>query len=1069
MAQSITIHSDNVSQQWLGFYKLIAQGFVWLFFVTFSLSSRGEEEILLRESFAGNISFTVFGNTMRNGCSNLGNSAASLSLPTGSTVKAAYLYWSGSGSADDTVVFDGQSVVASFNKRYTEQVDTQTFYSNRADITNRISGNKSYLVSGLTFDGSSSYCSDGRAYGGWAVVVIYENSLEPLRVVNIFDGFRNFWGQSFDLTPNNFVIANNPASLGGKHAHITWEGDQGNSYPHPTTNETETLLFNNQTLFDGGNPSNNQFNSYSNANITAATRDTDGVDLDIYDIGSYLTAGATSVTTTYSTGQDRVFLTAEIISVPNRPVADLTLKSVSIDNALVNSQAQMRLTLSNNGPNPTLTNSTIQFSLPPGSSLGSHTGTGWSCQSSGASQVSCTYQPVLTSGADSSELRVLLNTTTASVGNHTIAVTASNGQFDNVSGNNMVSAPFEVINLDLSTSSNTVTDLNGGNVEPGDIIRYTFTLNEASGQAVNNMDLLVLFPTLYNESEKHDGLIVYQKLPNGNRRRIQNPPAGFKGYQFRDFDLAAGTSGTAIIDIVLTDNVAPGTVLENTAIIRLKDNDNREHTISSANLVVSSPFTVNEPGNKSLYLYNNPSFSDTNTSNNQSAMSRLPANTQTGVATMAENAEHRWSLTEPLAQDLLLSTTAGGIVVRLELKHTKERDGASGQLRRNHELFIQIKKDDGTVIASAKRGKVFPRNNDVVVYDYHLPYTIATPNQSDLTIPAGQSLQLSIVQSQLDIADNNAPDDTVDIFFKNGNSASELLNISQIMLPVVNVIHVDAIEVFDKPIADTTRQQLTRSNLNQTIYINATISDPFGCFDIEQANISIADANGDEVLASTQMADHSAVSSAPCSGAQKIYKYPYTITPTVAHEGDWAIAVTAFEGKEKTVTHSNTVLFEVRQLYPNVTLTKSSSVINDPINGADNPKAIPGAEILYELRVVNNGEGSPDTNTVVIDEEIPANLPLFVGNLSNAGPVDFIDGTAADDSGLSFTFISLDAANDDIEFSNDNGATFSYTPTASSDGYDSNVTHIRLKPKGIFKAADSTQPQFQFNYKVKVH
>ena len=143
-------------------------------------------------------------------------------------------------------------------------------------------------------------------------------------------------------------------------------------------------------------------------------------------------------------------------------------------------------------------------------------------------------------------------------------------------------------------------------------------------------------------------------------------------------------------------------------------------------------------------------------------------------------------------------------------------------------------------------------------------------------------------------------------------------------------------------------------------------------------------------------------------------------------------------------------------------------MVNDPINGTNNPTAIPGAEIIYQLLAINSGEGSPDSDTVIIDEQIPEGFPLFVGDLSLLGPVDFIDGTAPDSSGLSYTFISLDAANDDIDFSNDYGNTFSYTPTPSGDGYDGNVTHIRLKPKGIFKAADTIQPQFQFNYKVKV-
>jgi len=55
-----------------------------------------------------------------------------------------------------------------------------------------------------------------------------------------------------------------------------------------------------------------------------------------------------------------------------------------------------------------------------------------------------------------------------------------------------------------------------------------------------------------------------------------------------------------------------------------------------------------------------------------------------------------------------------------------------------------------------------------------------------------------------------------------------------------------------------------------------------------------------------------------------------------------------------------------------------------------------------------------------------------------------------------------------VAFSSDDGASFNYTPTPDGDGYDNNVTHIRFMPKGVLKAADGTQPQFNFQYKVKV-
>ena len=51
-----------------------------------------------------------------------------------------------------------------------------------------------------------------------------------------------------------------------------------------------------------------------------------------------------------------------------------------------------------------------------------------------------------------------------------------------------------------------------------------------------------------------------------------------------------------------------------------------------------------------------------------------------------------------------------------------------------------------------------------------------------------------------------------------------------------------------------------------------------------------------------------------------------------------------------------------------VSVVKSSSVISDPVNGTNNPKAIPGAVIEYCIAVTNAAGGAPATNISVVDE-----------------------------------------------------------------------------------------------------
>ena len=156
---------------------------------------------------------------------------------------------------------------------------------------------------------------------------------------------------------------------------------------------------------------------------------------------------------------------------------------------------------------------------------------------------------------------------------------------------------------------------------------------------------------------------------------------------------------------------------------------------------------------------------------------------------------------------------------------------------------------------------------------------------------------------------------------------------------------------------------------------------------------------------------------------------------------------------------------------PDIIMVKSVQTFSDPVNNETNPKAIPGAVMLYTIAVTNQGVAAADAGTVVITDPIPANTALFVGDIDGAGsgPVLFTDGTPPHDSGLSYTFISLDSTTDDVDFSNDGGSTYTYVPVPDGDGFDTNVTHLRINPKGTFKAASGGDiPTFDIKFKVRV-
>ncbi len=153
----------------------------------------------------------------------------------------------------------------------------------------------------------------------------------------------------------------------------------------------------------------------------------------------------------------------------------------------------------------------------------------------------------------------------------------------------------------------------------------------------------------------------------------------------------------------------------------------------------------------------------------------------------------------------------------------------------------------------------------------------------------------------------------------------------------------------------------------------------------------------------------------------------------------------------------------------NLVLLKSLFTLSDPINGASDPRAIPGALVEYTVLVTNQGAGASDVDSIRLADALPANTTLVVADIAGAGsgPVAFTQGTPS--STLAYTFTSLANLADGVEFSNDGGTTWTYVPTAAGDGTDSAVTHVRVRPTGAFAARTGpTGPSFTIRFRVRV-
>ncbi len=278
---------------------------------------------------------------------------------------------------------------------------------------------------------------------------------------------------------------------------------------------------------------------------------------------------------------------------------------------------------------------------------------------------------------------------------------------------------------------------------------------------------------------------------------------------------------------------------------------------------------------------------------------------------------------------------------------------------------------------------------------------------------------------------------------------------SEVQMQSSTVINVNNISVFSAAFPATT--QFASYEPGSTVFIRATVSDPFGNADITSANITITDS-----VPAIQINNQPMVSVATPTGATRVYEYQYTLPANP--DGFWDISVTANEGNEGTVSHTEQSTMIIGTT--NITIRKNSNVLSDPINASE-PKAIPGAIIEYSIGVENTGFGYIDNDSFVISDPLAPGTTFYFG--TPVAPATFVDGATA--SGLTFTFIDLASVVDDIDFSNDGGLSF-VTPTTDANGFDTTVpaiNFIRINPKNELQGSDGVNnPSMQINFRVKV-
>jgi hypothetical protein len=302
------------------------KNFLLLFVFWFlPISLVAQEPIELFEQFNGQYDFTAFGNTLNlaengggGGCDILTESAADLTILPGQTIISAHLYWAGSGSGDFNVTLTSGlgNISVDSSRNFGATFNGRDYFGAYANITGFIQsvGSGTYTLSNLDLTGIiDEYCGGGTNFGGWSVIVIYEDLTLPLNQISIFDGFDYVANSNpqINFTLTNLDIASSDFAKIGFQA---WEGDAGIS-------NNETLRINGTIMTNALNPGDNAFNgtnSYTNSS------DLYNMDLDFYDVNGVVAAGDTDIDIQLTSSQDLVIVHNVITSV-NSELPDATI------------------------------------------------------------------------------------------------------------------------------------------------------------------------------------------------------------------------------------------------------------------------------------------------------------------------------------------------------------------------------------------------------------------------------------------------------------------------------------------------------------------------------------------------------------------------------------------------------------------------------------------------------------------------------------------------------------------------------------------------------------------------
>lgn len=325
----------------------------------------------------------------------INSSSANLNLPAGGEITWVGLYWGGAYSSNQTNINPvdpslnlqqvrlrepGMSTYTTINASITN-IETGNFgatwntFMSFTDITSIVknAGSGTYTVADIALITGSGFTGP---FGGWTMVVVYEDPADITRSVSIWDGFDFFGFGANDVFTVTGLLT---PSLGGFDTKAGYFGMDGEA------NQVGDFVgINGTALTNALNPADNTLNStISNLGVDIGERNPNqpfnwGIDIDTFDATGLVPNSATDIDVSLGSANEGiwggVFALSTEVAFPT--VAN---KTFTPDTVGFNEISTVSITIENPATGVNLTNLSLSDNLPVGMIVATVPNTSSSC------------------------------------------------------------------------------------------------------------------------------------------------------------------------------------------------------------------------------------------------------------------------------------------------------------------------------------------------------------------------------------------------------------------------------------------------------------------------------------------------------------------------------------------------------------------------------------------------------------------------------------------------------------------------------------------------------------------